>query len=107
MQKWLSGDSEMVGKMMAEQLEFFNSCDANGDGVLNLEEWRAYGQKNVEKAANEGTFYDSRPETWEKMYGIFNDANSATDGVSYADWTACMGVFSKVHEEMKSQMGIE
>ena len=41
------------------------------------------------------------------MYKIFNDIDPANDGVSYADMTLCMGVWTKTSAEFKAEMGIE
>ena len=94
MEKW-KGDEEFKNQRMAEMSESFVASDADGDGRLNLEEWKVWIGGLRAKQAERGEFGDNREGNTEKWYAINNKIDPSQEGIALADFMISMGVASK------------
>ena len=88
-------EAQMAEDKRAETIakfgEMFAQADANGDGVLNREEYGTFmGLFRTKFAELGGTQAEESQEQQDMFYTAFNNSNSATDGVSLEDWMSGM-----------------
>ena len=80
---------EKKAQTMEELTAGFQAADANGDGVLNLDEFKAFMSAFREGFnAKGGCLPDASAEDVATMFECHDRANPETAGVSLADWMA-------------------
>ena len=92
---------EAMQKMMAEATADFGTADANGDGVLDLAEYTVFHNGQLATWRARGHFVDDRPEQVGLTFGILDDFNTETQGISLADYLTMMGVWMSKFEALK------
>ena len=88
---------------MARWQEAFVAADANGDGVHDINEFKAFTRSNNEKEKAIGHFVDEREEPMDKMFAIANKYNPNNEGVSFEDMSAVINAFMEIFQSMKDQ----
>lgn len=69
--------------MHKEHLRMHKEADANSDGVLNLEEWKVFRQKDYEwTKATHGEALECDDELQEEEYELFNKITPGVDGIT-------------------------
>ena len=90
---------------MQEIADDFQASDANGDGRLDLEEYRVFLLKAKERAAAKNQWY-SRPETYaDDTYALYNGMDSQQEGFTFQEWQAYMGKFMAIYREIAAADG--
>ena len=88
-------DEEYKGKMMKEMTDAFTAADANQDGLLDQQEFRAFQGTLIQAAKDRGDYTDDRQESNDKWYTLCSKVNSETNGMSMVDFFTVMGVSIK------------
>ena len=71
---------------MQEIAEDFQASDSDGDGRLNLAEYRVFLQKSKERAEAKSQWY-SRPPTYaDDTYALYNEMNPQQEGIAFQEW---------------------
>ena len=88
----LMSDQEKMAAAMASQTELISAADADGDGKLNWEEYKAYTAAAIAKGAEKGWHIaphddDDLKFAWE----AYTRAGGDADGVTQATIFACGG----------------
>ena len=81
----------------------FAAADANADGVLDLAEFTAFQTAQIAKFEERGHFMGERGQKIPLIYSLFDEFNTETQGVSYADYLAMMGVWMMKFMTLKAQ----
>ena len=92
-------DPEFAASETAKMHDAFVASDADGNGVLNLEEWLVYMTKLNDNAKANGHYVDESEDTPRKMYALANRINPATEGVSEPEFGKIMELFFSKHAE--------
>merc|ERR1712060_128996 len=87
-----TSDENYKNTKMAEMTAKFNECDVNGDGVLDRDEYLAWGNVMNDIAEAEGNYVDRSPELASAYYASCNMLTPGTDGLSMQDVMVGMGV---------------
>ena len=69
----------------------FADADVNKNGVLTLDEFRAFIKVQMDAGAKRGNFEDPRPETTDKQFALM-DQISTKPGVSLQDFFAVLTI---------------
>ena len=103
--KVLKENPAAIQEVMQEIADDFQASDANGDGRLDLEEYRAFLLKAKERAAAKNQWY-SRPETYaDDTYALYNGMDSQQEGFTFQEWQAYMGKFMAIYREIAAADG--
>ena len=105
MAKFMS-DEEFKNTEMAAFNETFNSSDANGDGLLNRDEYIVCTKASEAKEAERGGWVMGDDEYTGRFYAAANMITPGTDGVSMADMMTAIGVIMAKSEELKQAAGL-
>ena len=89
----MQSNPEMMQNMMAETVADFQAADANGDGCLDLAEWTVFRNQQSAKYGERGHFMDEREEQIGLSFGIMDDFNTETTGVSLQDYLSMFGIW--------------
>ena len=92
---------EAMQKMMTEASADFAAADANGDGVLDLAEYTVFHNGQIATWKARGHFVDEREDQIAATFGILDDFNGETQGISEADYMAMMGIWMAKFEALK------
>ena len=95
-------DEEYKGKMMAGLTQAFTDADANNDGQLDEQEFKAFHAKLNEMQKERGEFVDEREGQADKWYSCASRIQPETTGISMMDFFAVMGVSMKKFLELKA-----
>ena len=82
---------EVKQERMAKLGEAFTQADANGDGLLNAEEYLTFQTLMQNAAAERGDFVDRRDGYPAKWFALANRVNGETDGATMQDFMTVMG----------------
>ena len=90
---------------IAQIAGLFNESDANADGALDLAEYTVFMEKMDAGMAEKGMKTPTREaDTLSTMFGILDRANPESNGVTFADWSACMMAMQKaIQAKMAAQ----
>ena len=97
---------EFRAARMAEYAKMFADADANGDGVLDEAEFRAFTTAGVVKGRSEGHFVDDSEEKLARSYALANRMTPGVEGVSMADMGKCMPLYHAKFAELKAADGL-
>ena len=98
----MKSDPNAAANHQAKVENWFKTADVNNDDVLDEAEFKVFLASMIEAAKADGNFADDRPENMAKAFALFNTYNSEKDGVSLADWRACMGMWMGKFLELKT-----
>ena len=82
----MAEEPAFMEQIMKELNECFTGADANSDGLLDLEELKAFNAAFQALGEARGNFEDRRPESITRSYACLNQITPGTDGVSMADF---------------------
>ena len=91
---------------MAEYTKMFSDADANGDGVLDEQEFRVWMAAAAAKARSEGHFVDDSEEKLVRSFAIGNRVTPGVDGLSMSDMFAPMALYHAKFNELKTADGL-
>ena len=91
---------------MARQNEIYTQADANGDGLLDAEEYKTYYDLNKAEKTAEGSWVDPREDRATTQYTVINRINSDQEGVSFADIETMIRVGMPRMAELRAADGL-
>ena len=97
--KYKGGDEEFKNQRMQEMANAWSDADADGDGKLNLAEYRVFEQKRRELKESNGEWHES--DHAEANYAIINSLAEG-DGFTQAEMYAAMAPWMAKWEEIKA-----
>ena len=84
----------------AEATATFQAADTDGDGLLNLAEFKDFAKKQHSNWIAKGGFGPEPTDAnLETAYSVHNSATPETEGISLADYFANVGQYLKVRAE--------
>ena len=95
-------DEEYKNKMMQGINDAFTNADANQDGLLDENEFKAFQDKLIAEAQERGEFTDDRADVNAKWFTLSNRVNPDTNGMSLMDFFTVMGVSIAKQMELKA-----
>merc|ERR1712060_166620 len=102
----MGSDEEFKNGKMAEMAAKFGECDANGDGLLQRDEYINWVGVMNGIAKAEGHWVDENPETHSGYYAGANMVTPGVDGVSMQDCFVVMGIAMAKNMELKAADGL-
>ena len=93
-------EPEFMAEMMGKFGKMFSDADTNGDGRLNLEEYKAFSAATKAIAIAEGDWTEADNHD-EENYAIMNSV-SAEDGFTMSEMQQCMGPWMAKMTELKN-----
>ena len=78
----------------------WNAADANADGLLNLDEFRAWYASSRATRREEGWFLPT--DDADRAYNVMNLVTEGADGVSIADYYSNMSAYFRKWYELKA-----
>ncbi len=84
---------------MGQMTEAYTAADANGDGLLDAEEFRTFQGTLNEAAKKRGEWIDE--SSTDKWYAVANKISEA-NGITMAEVMAVFGVSFAKHKELKA-----
>ena len=103
--KW-ANDEAFKATEMAEFAKTFTESDANGDGVLNRDEYIVCIKASEARAIAKGCWAMCDDEYTGRFYAAANMITPGTDGVSMADMGQAIGVVGAKSQELKEAAGL-
>ena len=97
--KYMGADEEFKNQRQQEMQNAWNEADADGDGKLNLAEYRVFEQKRREMKESNGEWHES--DHAEANYAILNSL-SAGDGFTQAEMYSTFVPWMAKWEEVKA-----
>ena len=99
-------NEEFKNARMAEYTKMFSDADANGDGVLDEAEFRAFSAASFVKARSEGHYVDDSEEKIARSFALANRVTAGVDGISMSDMFAPMALYHAKFNELKAADGL-
>ena len=99
-------DEEFKAARMAEYAKMFADADANGDGVLDEAEYRAWMAAAAVKARSEGHYVDDSEAKIVRSFAIGNRVTPGVEGMSMADMYVGMPIYHAKFNELKTADGL-
>merc|ERR1711997_968809 len=93
-------EPEFMAEMMGKFAKMFSDADTNGDGRLNLEEYRVFSATTKAEAVANGDWREAGDHD-EDNYAIMNSV-SAEDGFTMAEMQQIMGPWMAKFTELKN-----
>ena len=93
-------EPEFMAEMMGKFAKMFSDADTNGDGRLNLEEYRVFSATTKAEAVANGDWREAGDND-EDNYAIMNSV-SAEDGFTMAEMQQIMGPWMAKFTELKN-----
>ena len=93
-------NEEVKAQKMAQYNEWWAQADANGDGLLNKEEWLAFRAAQMATRKAEGHFAEVREGANEAAYELLNEISPDRDGISKEEFFVSLGVFAEATAAM-------
>ena len=93
-------EPEFMAEMMGKFAKMFGDADTNGDGRLNLEEYRVFSAATKAVAVADGDWREAGDHD-EENYAIMNSV-SAEDGFTMAEMQQTMGPWMAKFTELKN-----
>ena len=95
----MGAEPEYMAEVMGKFAKMFNDADANGDGRLNLEEYKVFNAAARADATANGEWLDADSHD-EDNYALLNSV-TAEDGFTMADMHQIMGPWMAKMNELK------
>ena len=99
LEKYRGADEEFKNQRKQEMENAWNEADVDGDGKLNLAEYRVFEQKRREMKESNGEWHES--DHAEANYAILNSL-SAGDGFTQAEMYSTFAPWMAKFEEVKA-----
>ena len=87
---------------MARITADFQASDADGDGRLNLAEYKVYMEKQMENARELGTYVEPAAGHWDREYALYNQIVGGEEGFTFGESLALIGRTLGVVRELKA-----
>ena len=92
----LMTDQEKMAEAVATHQELIAAADADGDGKLNLDEWKAYTKASVARGTEKGWHVAEHDDAdVEVSWAVYCRAGGDEGGVTAATLMACSGQVMK------------
>ena len=79
-------EPEFAAAEMAKMQTMFTESDANGDGLLDADEFAVFEGKAKADNVEKGGWTDPRAEMTTQTFNALNLVNTEEAGISYASW---------------------
>ena len=98
----MHGNPEAGQQEIARITADFQAADADGDGRLNLAEYKVYMEKQMENARELGTYVEPAAGHWDREYALYNQIVGGEEGFTFGEYLALVGRTLAVVRELKA-----
>ena len=93
---------EHAEQKLAVFRNMFNECDVDGDGRLNLAEYKVLKQKAQELQKAGGRWVEPVADHDEREYALFNEVAGGEEGFTFEQQLTFSGKYMQIFNELKA-----